>query len=319
MGRREYCLARLPISRFPTPHGRQESIEKYAICVIREGRISDMLVSSRSVGRVLLLPRHTRKGDMEGGSIHRLPGFGAEARTSVGIDARSDAAPARLLIADDHALLRTGMRAMLEAEPDLEVVGEARNGREAVDLCRELLPDLVLMDLSMPEMGGIEATRAIKVELPRTGVLVLTAHADQEMLFEAIRAGAAGYVLKGVGPDELVGLVRGTLGGESPVDQELVMGLVRRLAQEADPPGGIPEPSATDQGEPESLTSRELGVLRLLTEGRTNRQIAHDLHLSLSTVKRHLERIISKLGVSDRTQAAVKAVDLGLIDPDRAG
>ena len=97
------------------------------------------------------------------------------------------------------------------------------------------------------------------------------------------------------------------------------MGLVRRLAQEADPPAGIPEPSATDQGEPGSLTSRELGVLRLLTEGRTNRQIAQDLHLSLSTVKRHLERIISKLGVSDRTQATVKAVELGLIDPDRVG
>jgi DNA-binding NarL/FixJ family response regulator len=278
-----------------------------------------MLVSSRSVGEDLLLPRRTRKGDMEGGSIHRLPGLGAEARASVGIDARRDPAPARLLIADDHALLRSGMRAMLEAEPDLEVVGEAGNGREAVDLCRELLPDLVLMDLSMPEMDGIEATRAIKEELPRTGVLVLTAHADQEMLFEAIRAGAAGYVLKGVGPDELVGVVRGTLGGESPVDQELVMRLVRRLAQEADPPAAMPEPSAANQGELGSLTSRELGVLRLLAEGRTNRQIAHDLHLSLSTVKRHLERIISKVGVSDRTQAAVKAVELGLIDPDRAG
>ena len=256
---------------------------------------------------------------MQGGPIHWLPGLETEAHASVGIDARGETTPARLLIAEDHALLRTGMRAMLEAEPDLEVVGEARNGREAVDLCRELLPDLVLMDLSMPEMDGIEATRAIKAELPRTGVLVLTAHADQEMLFEAVRAGAAGYVLKGVGPAELVGVVRGTLGGESPVDRELVMGLVRRLAQEADPPAGIPEPSATDQGEPGSLTSRELGVLRLLTEGRTNRQIAQDLHLSLSTVKRHLERIISKLGVSDRTQAAVKAVELGLIDPDRPG
>jgi two-component system, NarL family, response regulator LiaR len=207
---------------------------------------------------------------------------------------------------------------MLEAEPDLEVVGEAGNGREAVELCRELLPDLVLMDLSMPEMDGIEATRAIKAQLPRTGVLVLTAHAEQEMLLEAIRAGAAGYVLKGVGPDELVGVVRATLGGESPVDQELVMRLVRRLAEEADPPAGMPEPSAVKQGEPGSLTSRELGVLRALATGKTNRQIAHELHLSLSTVKRHLERIISKLGVSDRTQAAVKAVELGLIDPERA-
>jgi DNA-binding NarL/FixJ family response regulator len=146
---------------------------------------------------------------MEGAGFGRSP----EARASVGIDARSDATPARLLIADDHALLRTGMRAMLEAEPDLEVVGEAGNGREAVDLSQELLPDLVLMDLSMPEMDGIEATRAIKAELPKTGVLVLTAYANQEMLLEAVRAGAAGYVLKGVGPDELVGVVRATLGG----------------------------------------------------------------------------------------------------------
>jgi chemotaxis response regulator CheB len=107
---------------------------------------------------------------MEGGSIHRLPGLGAEAHASAGIDARGDAIPARLLIADDHALLRSGMRAMLETEPDLEVVAEAENKREAVELCRKLLPDLVLMDLSMPEMGGIEATRAIKAEFPKLGV-----------------------------------------------------------------------------------------------------------------------------------------------------
>ena len=251
---------------------------------------------------------------MEGGSIHRLPGFGAEVHASAGLDARSEATPSRLLIADDHALLRTGMRAMLEAEPDLVVVGEAANGREAVDLCRELLPDLVLMDLSMPEMGGIAATRVIREEFPRTGVLVLTAHADQEMLFETISAGAAGYVLKGVGPGELVGVVRATLNGESPVDQELVMRLVRRFAEDAAPPS---EPSAAKREERGSLTPRELGVLRSLAAGKTNRQIAQELHLSLSTVKRHLERIISKLGVPDRTQAAVKAVELGLIDPDR--
>ena len=264
---------------------------------------------------------------MQGGSIHRLPDLGTEVHASVGIDARSEATPARLLIADDHALLRTGMRAMLEAEPDLEVVGEAENGREAVELCQVLLPDLVLMDLSMPEMGGIEATRAIKAELPRIGVLVLTAHADQEMLLEAVRAGAAGYVLKGVGPEELVGVVRATLTGESPVDQELVMRLVRRLAEEVPPPAEPPpaepppsDPSTDGPGEPSPrpLTSRELEVLRHLAGGETNRRIAEKLRLSLSTVKRHLERIISKLEVSDRTQAAVKAVELGLIDSDRA-
>jgi DNA-binding NarL/FixJ family response regulator len=166
---------------------------------------------------------------MEGAGSSRNP----EARASAGADASSKSTPARLLIVDDHALLRGGMRAMLEIAPDLEVVGEAENGREAVDLCRELDPDLVLMDLSMPEMDGIAATRTIKAEFPKTGVLVLTAHADHNLLLEAIRAGAAGYVLKGVGPAQLVGVVRGTLSGESPVDQELVMQLVRRLAEEA--------------------------------------------------------------------------------------
>jgi DNA-binding NarL/FixJ family response regulator len=148
--------------------------------------------------------------------------------------------PSRVLIADDHELLRTGIRAMLASGPDLEVVWEAKDGAEALALCRELRPELVLMDLSMPNMDGLEATRAIKGVWPKISVLILTAHADQEMLLEAIRAGAAGYVLKGVGPAELVGVVRATLNGESPVDQELVMRLVRRLAEEADPPPSPP-------------------------------------------------------------------------------
>ena len=124
---------------------------------------------------------------------------------------------------------------MLASEPALEVVGEAEDGAEAIALCRELRPELVLMDLSMPNMDGLEATRAIKEAWPKVSVLILTAHADQEMLLDAVRAGAAGYVLEGVGPDELVGAVRATLRGELPVDQELVMRLVRRLAYEVGP------------------------------------------------------------------------------------
>jgi DNA-binding NarL/FixJ family response regulator len=133
---------------------------------------------------------------------------------------------------------------MLASEGDLEVVGVARDGVEAVELCRSLRPDLVLMDLSMPRMNGIAATQAIKAEFPRTSLLVLTAHADERMLLDAVRAGAAGYVLKGVGPSELVGAVPRTPGGESPVDQELVMRLVRRLAEEVDPPAE-PAPPGT--------------------------------------------------------------------------
>jgi two-component system, NarL family, response regulator LiaR len=223
--------------------------------------------------------------------------------------------PWRVLIADDHALLRLAIGSLLDPEADLEVVGEAADGQESLDLCRELRPDVVLMDVSMPGMDGIEATRRIKAEFPMTSVLVLTAHADEDHLLEAVRAGAAGYVLKTARPGDLLAAVRGTLAGESPLDQELVMKLVRRLAEE-DRPQAEPRSPHISRGDPDlSLTSRELEILQRLAEGKTNRQISEDLHLSLSTVKRHLERIISKLEVSDRTQAAVKAVELGLIDP----
>jgi DNA-binding NarL/FixJ family response regulator len=219
------------------------------------------------------------------------------------------------LIADDHALFRAGIRVILSSRPDIEVVGEAADGEEAVALCRKMRPHLVMMDLTMPQVDGIAATRAIKAEFPRTSVLILTAYADEDLLMEAVRAGAAGYVVKdSVGPIELLDAVRGILNGESHVDQELVMKLVRRLADEANP---IIKPAAETPTElpAGSLTEREIEVLRLLPEGKTNREIAAELHLSLSTVKKRLERIISKLGVSDRTQAAVKAMELGLADP----
>jgi DNA-binding NarL/FixJ family response regulator len=223
------------------------------------------------------------------------------------------------LIADDHALFRAGIRVILSSRPEIEVVGEAADGEEAVALCRKMRPDLVMMDLTMPQVDGIAATRAIKAEFPRTSVLILTAYADEDLLMEAVRAGAAGYVVKdSVGPIELLDAVRGILNGESHVDQELVMRLVRRLADEA---RGNNKPAAENPGQlsPPAgpLTEREIEVLRLLPEGKTNREIAAELHLSLSTVKKRLERIISKLGVSDRTQAAVKAMELGLADPGR--
>ncbi len=227
-----------------------------------------------------------------------------------------DPTTTRLLIADDHDLIRDGLRSMLEGEPDFEVVGEASNGREAFALCRSLRPDLVLMDVRMPEMDGLEATREIKQQHPKTSILIVTTHESPEYLLDAIRAGAAGYVLKEATRRELLGAVRGVLGGESPLDQELSARLLKRLAtaegSRQDPP---PEPAGKRQKHPPgSLTPRELDVLGFLAAGKTNRQIAKELHLSLSTVKGHLERLINKLGVSDRTQAAVKAVELGLID-----
>ena len=220
------------------------------------------------------------------------------------------------MIADDHALFRAGIRVILSSRPDIEVVGEAADGEEAVALCRKTRPDLVMMDVGMPKLDGIAATRTIKAEFPKTSVLVLTAYADDNLLMEAVRAGAAGYVIKdAVGPIELLDAVQGTLNGESQVDQDLVMRLVRRLATEADGPRIEPAAKIPTAHAAGSLTERELEVLRLLPLGTTNREIAAELHLSLSTVKKRLERIISKLGVSDRTQAAVKAIELGLVKP----
>ncbi len=227
--------------------------------------------------------------------------------------------PARLVVADDHDLIRMAMRAMLQGEPDLEVVGEAKDGREALELCRKRRPDLVLMDVQMPEMDGLTATRAIKEEHPGTVVLMVTAFEDPDYLLGAITAGAAGYVLKHYPRQQLLSAVRGVLQCESPLNQELAMRLLGRLTREAQQrTRPTPEP-AGKRGEPlpcSSLTTRELEVLRLLVLGKTNRQIAQEIHLSLSTVKTYLQRITSKLGVSDRTQAAVKAIELGLL-PER--
>lgn len=225
--------------------------------------------------------------------------------------------PARVLIADDHALVREGMRTMLVTEPDLKIVGEAANGRDALELCRELCPDLVLMDVRMPKMDGLEATRAIKEVHPQTSVLVVTSHNNPEYLLEAIRAGAAGYVLKEAAKHELLDAVRRVLSGESPLDQMLAMRLLRSMADEADreTEQQVPELPKKHQEEalPEALSPRELDVLRLLAQGQTNRQISQNLSVAVTTVKNHVQRIISKLDVSDRTQAAVRAIQLGLI------
>ena len=224
--------------------------------------------------------------------------------------------PYRLLLADDHTPVREGMRSMLEGQPDLQVVGETQDGEEALQMSRSLSPDLILMDVRMPKMDGLEATRAIKAEHPETAVLMVTAHEGEDYLLEAVKAGAAGYVLKDAPKQQLLGAVRRALSGESPLNQELAMQLLRRLTEEHEPEKEpLPEPAAGNRAKPlpESFTPRELDVLRHLCAGKTNREIAQELHLSLSTVKGHLERLIAKLEVSDRTQAAVKAIELNLL------
>jgi len=232
----------------------------------------------------------------------------------------------RLLIAEDHALVREGLRAMLAGEPDLEVVGEAENGREAVELCRSLTPDLVLMDVRMPEMDGLEATRGIKGSQPRVIVLMVTTHQDPDYLLEAVRSGAAGYVLKEASKTQLLSAVRRVLSGENALNQELAMRLIARVSEE---PGrgrkhslgqtgaGTRVPERASDALSGILSGRETEALRLIACGRTNRQIAQELMVSLSTVKTHVQRIIKKLGVSDRTQASVKALELGLLPPSR--
>jgi DNA-binding NarL/FixJ family response regulator len=230
---------------------------------------------------------------------------------------QSSSCSSRLLIADDHALVREGLQTMLASEPDLEVVGLAADGQEALELCHRLRPDLVLMDVRMPNMDGLAAARALKAEDPSTIILMLTAHADPDDLFEAVRAGVAGYVVKDTTKRDLVGAVRDALSDEHPLDQELVMQLLQSLTGEGGRRTEVP-PASGKQAEPllQPLTSRELEVLRLLARGKTNRQIAQELVISVATVKVHVEHILAKLGVCDRTQAAVRASEFGLLTPE---
>jgi DNA-binding NarL/FixJ family response regulator len=213
-------------------------------------------------------------------------------------------APARLLIADDHELARLGLAGALSGERGLQVVGQARDGQEAVELCQQLKPDLVLMDIRMPRMDGLAATGEIVRRCPQTSVIMVTMQEDPEYLIEALKVGASGYLLKDSGKPEIVGAIRQVLSGESLLNAGLVADLLQRLDHDARPRPGPPS---------HALSERELEVLRLLVAGKTNREIARDLILSVSTVKTHVEHVIAKLDVADRTQAAVKATRLGII------
>jgi DNA-binding NarL/FixJ family response regulator len=211
---------------------------------------------------------------------------------------------ARLVIADDCELARAGLRAMLTGQRGLEVVGEAADGREALTLCRRLQPHLALIDVRMPGQDGLTTCHAIKQACPATSVILITIYENLEYFLKALHMGAAGYVLKDISQRELITAVQYVLRGESMLNKEQVIHLLRRLASET---------SYQEELLPVRLSPREREVLRLLTQGHTNREIAQNLTVSVSTVKIHVEHILTKLGVSDRTQAAVRAIELGLL------
>jgi len=220
---------------------------------------------------------------------------------------RSSESRVRVLIVDDHAIVRKGIRALLSEADGFEVVGEADNGQEAVLRAEESSPDVILMDLLMPGMDGIEATRQITSRRPGAHVLVLTSFAADNKVFPAIKAGASGYLLKDSSPDELVRAIRQVHRGEPSLHPTIA----RKLLQEVAHPAEL-------QPAPEALTAREMTVLRLIAQGLSNQEIADRLVVSEPTVRAHVSRILGKLHLASRTQAALYAVREGLTDADAA-
>jgi DNA-binding NarL/FixJ family response regulator len=208
-----------------------------------------------------------------------------------------------VLIVDDHAVVREGLRTFLELQDGLEVVGEAADGREAIAQARLLEPDVILMDLVMPELDGVGAMRALRDEAPDSRVIVLTSFLDDERLLPAIQAGAAGYLLKNVEPSELARAIRAAQRGEAIIDPTAAARLVQAFADSARAP------------EPERLTRREREVLELIAAGRSNKRIALELGISERTVKSHVRNVLGKLGLTDRTQVAMHAVREGWVEP----
>jgi len=216
----------------------------------------------------------------------------------------------RVLIADDQALVRSGFRLVVETRPDLEVVGEAETGADAVTLARELEPDVILMDVRMPGLNGIEATRQIVASGSTARILVLTTFDLDEYVYEAVRAGASGFLLKDVRPGDLVDAVRLVAAGNALLGPTVTRRLLERFAADA--------PPATDDGAVARLTEREREILRLLAAGLSNAEIAEQLVLSETTVKSHVSSVLRKLGVRDRVQAVIVAYDSGLVRPGGA-
>jgi DNA-binding NarL/FixJ family response regulator len=214
----------------------------------------------------------------------------------------------RLLLVDDQAMFREGLRLILGQQPDFEIVGEAGDGIEAVESTRRLAPDVVLMDLRMPVLGGAEATRRIKVAAPEVRVIVLTTFEEEEEVFAALRAGAAGFLLKDASSDKLGEAIRLAARGETWLQPSVAAKLVAEFARAAPRPAPAQAASLL-----EPLSARERDVLRCLAEGMSNKEIGRRLTISEGTVKNHMSQVLGKLQVLDRTQAALRARELGLL------
>jgi DNA-binding NarL/FixJ family response regulator len=217
----------------------------------------------------------------------------------------------RVLLADDHALFRRGVASLLAAESDFEVAGEAANGQQALEMARELMPDVILMDISMPVLDGLEATRRIKAEIPYVRIVILTVSDGEGSLFEAVKCGAQGYLLKNIEPQALYGTLRGVVRGEAPVSRLMAARLLDEFARQARK--AVPPPAMAE------LSSREKEVLEHVTRGRSNKEIAAALVISENTVKNHLKNILEKLHLENRVQAATFALRQGLVEKPPGG
>ncbi|MFC7364336.1 MULTISPECIES: response regulator [Bhargavaea] len=207
----------------------------------------------------------------------------------------------RVLLADDHEMVRIGVSAYLQVQPDMEVVGEASNGREAVELALRLRPDIILMDMVMPEMNGAEATAAIMKEWPEAKIMVVTSFLDDDKVYPALEAGASSYILKTSKASRIADAIRDTLGGRTVLEPEVTTKMMQRMR-------------GTERAPHDGLTAREMEILLLIAKGKTNQDISDELFIALKTVKTHVSNILSKLGVDDRTQAAVYAYQNGLAE-----
>ncbi|HZY45099.1 MAG TPA: response regulator transcription factor [Anaerolineae bacterium] len=219
----------------------------------------------------------------------------------------------RVLLADDQDIIRTGLTIILNHQPDIEVVGQAADGAQAIDLVKQLNPDVVLMDIKMPNINGIQATRQIVAARPQTQIIILTTYDTDDWVFDGIRAGAIGYLLKDTPSQDLAAAVRGAMRGESQIDPAVARKVLREFQHVTR--DRAPAPKQTfDEPELERLTDREEDVLKLLASGLSNKDIASQLSLSEGTVKNHISAILAKLHANDRTQAVLTALKRGLVD-----